>query len=299
VAGNREALLILLLAFSGVLGLFVGSFLNVCIFRLPRNCMSVLRPARSHCPKCRRMILWYDNIPVASWIALRAKCRFCREPISARYAWVELLTGALFFIAAWRQLSVPGFLPVHAAFAFVFHAWFLAVMVVCTFIDLEFKILPDELTLPGILIGTAVSTLLPELHAGALPDRLVTDPHLKGLVAAALGAVIGGGSIYFVGVFGKLLFRKEAMGMGDVKFMAMAGTVLGWHGVLLTFLMGCFLGALFGIAKFLAVRRMGEVPFGPFLAAGAVAMLLAGNVVYGWESAYLRYVGLLRAGLPR
>lgn len=263
---------IVLLVFSGVFGLLIGSFLNVCIFRLPRNCMSLVKP-RSRCPKCLHLIAWHDNIPVASWLALGGKCRHCRAPISPRYLLVELLTGALFLYAGWRQLYAPGPAGPERAILFAVHASFLGAMIVCTFIDLEFRILPDEITLPGVVLALAVSGFFPELIHPAGPPVGVKVPFLSGLLASAWGAFVGGSSIYLVGVFGKILFRKEAMGLGDVKYMAMAGALLGWRGVLLTFVLACLFGSLYGIGKLVAVRRMGYVPFGPFLSLGALSML--------------------------
>jgi leader peptidase (prepilin peptidase)/N-methyltransferase len=269
---------VVFLIFSGLLGLLVGSFLNVCIFRLPRNCMSLVRP-RSRCPKCLRLIAWYDNIPVASWLVLGGKCRGCRLPISPRYPLVELLTGALFLYAGWRELygsSAPG--P-DRAIRFVLETAFLGAMMACTFIDLDFRILPDEITIPGTLVGLGASAMFPFLHEGGMP-LTISSPHLASLAVSALGALVGGGAIYGVGVLGKLLFRKEAMGLGDVKYMAMVGALLGWKGVLFTFLIACLCGALFGIGKLLAVRRMGYVPFGPFLSLGALVMLFWPHLVY-------------------
>ena len=283
---------VLLLAWSGLLGLLVGSFLNVCVFRLPRNCMSVVRP-RSRCPRCRTLIAWYDNIPVFSWIALGGKCRHCRVPISPRYAAVELLTGALYLFAAWRLLYGPGARlgPVDQAALFVLHAWFLGALIVSTFIDLEFRILPDEITLPGVVIGLAWSAAFP-LLAQAGDVRLLPgwNRHLAALGMSALGALAGGGSIYAVGVLGKLVFRKEAMGFGDVKYMAMVGAVLGWRGALLTLVLACLFGSVYGVGRWIVTRTMGYVPFGPFLSAGALFMLFGAGLVDDGIRAYIELI---------
>lgn len=295
---------VLLFVFTGIFGLNIGSFLNVCIFRVPRNCMSIVRP-RSRCPKCLNWIAWYDNLPVVSWCVLAGKCRHCRNPISVRYTLVELLTGALFLVAGWRALygvPSPG-LP--QAVGFAVEAWLLGAMIVCTFIDLEFRILPDEITLSGIAIGLAVSTVFPFLHGWSAEPGYsiargyhwysghglpfdVRQPNVASLLASLAGAAAGGGSIWLVGALGKLVFRKEAMGLGDVKYMAMIGAVLGWRGVLLTFVLACLAGSIFGIGKYLAVRRMGYVPFGPFLSVGALALLFWAPAVDAALNAYLR-----------
>jgi leader peptidase (prepilin peptidase)/N-methyltransferase len=313
-----EAQRSVLLAFSGILGLVVGSFLNVCIFRLPRNCMSIRGP-RSRCPKCMRLIAWYDNLPVLSWILLLGRCRSCRAPISPRYALVELLTGGLYLWAGARVLQGPDAPPFAQAASFLVQAWFIGALVVCAFIDLEFRILPDEVTKSGIVVGllaAAAAPFLPFLqgdlpgalrllHAGisnaglgggglgsaarAVQDFQEESPRLGSLAASALGAAAGAGIIYSVGVLGKLLFRKrirsygetEAMGFGDVKVMAMIGGVLGWQGVVLTIVIACLGGTLFGVGKLCVKREMGYVPFGPFLSLGALAMLLAPRAVHG------------------
>jgi len=306
---------LILWIFSGLLGLLVGSFLNVCIFRLPRNCMSIVKP-RSRCPKCLTWIAWFDNLPVLSWCVLGGKCRHCRNPISVRYTLVELMTGALYFYAGYRALYTGPWPPLYGleigpplqlfkVVQFFVEAWLLSAMIVCTFIDLEFRILPDEITLSGVLIGLAASAAFPTLHGWALsPDSgtpqiyhwddghglpwPVREPHVASLLAALAGALAGGGSIWLVGVLGKLVFRKEAMGFGDVKYMAMIGAVLGWRGVLLSFVIACLAGSIFGIGKFIAVRRMGYVPFGPFLSVGALAMLFWTPLVDAGLHAYLR-----------
>jgi|ERR1043166_3916317 leader peptidase (prepilin peptidase)/N-methyltransferase len=293
---------VVLLVASGMTGLLVGSFLNVCIFRLPRNCMSIVRP-RSRCPKCLHFIVWYDNIPVLSWILLGGKCRFCKAPISPRYALIELLTGALYFYAGWRALYSTARPGVDEAVLFVVEAWFLGALIVCTFIDFDFRILPDEVTLSGIVIGLAASAAFPHanhlqggllsflssvlefvhrspIRADKLP-RFLVEPHVASFINSLFGAALGWMSIYVVGLFGKILFRKKierlgetvAMGFGDVKYMAMLGAVLGPKGVLLTLVLASLLGTVYGLGKLIVLRRMGYVAFGPFLSTGALTML--------------------------
>lgn len=233
-----------------------------------------------------------------------------------RYTLVELMTGALFFYAGYRALYAGPWPPLYGlevgpplqlfrVVQFLVEAWLVSAMIVCTFIDLEFRILPDEITLSGVLIGLAASAAFPTLH-GWMPSAEsgapliyhwdeghglawpIREPHVASLLAALAGALAGGGSIWLVGVLGKLVFRKEAMGFGDVKYMAMIGAVLGWRGVLLSFVIACLAGSIFGIGKFIAVRRMGYVPFGPFLSIGALAMLFWTPLVGAALNAYLR-----------
>src|SRR5436190_10615519 len=306
-----QSQLTVLFVFSGIFGLVIGSFLNVCIFRLPRNCMSIVKP-RSRCPKCLTWIAWYDNLPVISWVALGGKCRHCRNPISIRYTLVELLTGALFLWVGWRAVYGSGNPGWPQAERFALEAWFVSAMIVCTFIDLEFRILPDEITLSGVVIGLAAAASFPGLYGSELPvlvreshgvvNKLVyllspnfalpwtpANRHLAALMASAAGAAAGAGSIWLVGVLGKWMFRKEAMGFGDVKFMAMVGAVLGWRGVMFTFLIACLWGSLFGIGRLITVRRMGYVPFGPFLAVGALTMMFVPALVDRAIAAYMAF----------
>jgi len=299
---------LVLLIFAGIFGLLVGSFLNVCIFRLPRECMSIVRP-RSRCVKCRAYIAWYDNIPVASWIVLGGKCRHCKTPVSPRYAAVELMTGIAFTAAAWLQIyhPLPETEPWQRAAWFAIQAYLTSALIVCTFIDLEFTILPDEITKSGIVLGLVAGTAAPIIYYFTGPEwggwNLVRPPGLdaisrvetqwavRGLATAAAGAIAGGGSIWLVGILGKVLFRKEAMGFGDVKLLAFLGAFLGPRSVLAGFFVAVLLGALFGIGKFIAVRRMGYVPFGPFLSAGALAMVFAGRRIWDLFDAYIKWVG--------
>jgi leader peptidase (prepilin peptidase)/N-methyltransferase len=312
-----QSQLTILFVFSGLLGLVIGSFLNVCIFRLPRNCMSIVKP-RSRCPRCLNWIAWYDNLPVISWAALGGKCRHCRNPISIRYTLVELLTGALFLYAGWRAIyGLAGPVSMRAE-RFAVDAWFVSVLIICTFVDLEFRIIPDEVSLSGIVIGLAAGAAFPLLCGQEVlvqerpwsppkpayrlnPNFALPwtpgEPHLAALAGALVGMLLGAGSVYAVGVFGKIIFRKRiraageevAMGFGDVKFMAMVGAVLGWRGVLLTFLIACLCGSIFGIGKLIVKRQMGYVPFGPFLALGALTLLFFPGQVDAALKAYLNF----------
>ncbi len=257
---------------AGLFGLVVGSFLNVCIYRMPRECMSLVRPG-SRCVRCRRPVRWYDNVPVFSWLWLRGKCRHCRIPISARYPLVELLTGGLFAYTAYTQVAR---LDLWAGaeeriILFVVHAYLVANLVVSTFIDFDHKIIPDEITLAGTLLAPLASAAFPFLHGPELTEA-IPNPHLASLAAGMVGMCIGGGIVYAFGVLGQLVFRKEAMGLGDVKLMAMIGGFLGWKAVILVFLFACVVGSLFGL---LILIRTGNryVAFGPYLSLGAIVMI--------------------------
>jgi len=269
----------------------------------------VASPRRSFCPQCRAQLLARDNIPLLSYLLLAARCRTCKASIPVRYFVVELLTGCLFAMAAERTLAAPllaGHLAQPALFG-VFCA-VIAAMVAVAYIDIDLLIIPDAIDKPGMLLGLLVAPLVPALHAhngdlstlaswaGAVGVAVPSDwglpgPRSEAFVAALCGLLFGAGLIYLVGWLGRLAFRKEAMGLGDVKYLGMLGAFLGWKGVLFVLVVGCFAGALIGIGIKLASGSR-YIPFGPFLSLGGLLVLLArpelSYVVFVW------YPGLLR-----
>jgi len=260
-------MMVLTLAFGLVYGLVVGSFLNVCIYRLPRN-ESIVWPG-SHCTKCSAPIRWYDNVPLVSFILLRAKCRGCKAPIAWRYPLVEALGG----LSAFAALAVWGFTPYGIMGMTLF---FTAIVV--TFIDIDHQIIPDEITLPGIIVGLAFSAAFPAWHG--------TTSHLRGLLEAFLGFLAGGGTLYLIGTIGEWVFKKEAMGGGDVKLLAALGAFLGWKRVLLSIFIASFFGAIVGLALRAATGEE-RIPFGPYLMLGAIVCLLWGGDLLSWYFSFL------------
>ena len=350
-----DAASILILTFAALFGAAVGSFLNVCIYRLPREGLSVSRPRRSFCPSCGTPISWADNLPILSWLLLGGRCRSCRVPISARYFLVEALTALLFVLAAGRFLL--GASPSWGVF--IVFVLFVSALVVASFVDVELRVIPDEITLWGIALAPVAAVLFPEIHAAdktvswvlnaaaarldpvasALPAVLRQGPllwgavlatggvsfalglhgyaaywrlahpkeprglrhgllggYLTALVGAALalgvlrpevllspamfsfwatmaGMLVGSSVILLVGILGTRIFRKPAMGFGDVKLMGLLGAFTGWAGAMKGVLIACLLGSVIGI--FLLLRyRSRYLPFGPFLASGALFMIL-------------------------
>lgn len=270
------------LALVSWLGLSVGSFANVAIHRLPRDGQGVLVPLRSYCPACRRQLGWLENVPVLSWLMLRGRCLTCRASISWRYPLVELIVGALFVLLWLRMGPSDGTGLAHWAVA----AGLAATCVVVSAIDLEHLIIPDAITLPGIVLGLLLSLALPALHANH-PGFDGARPHASALLLAVGGLALGGGSLWLVGRLGNLVLRRQieaagvqdAMGLGDVKWMAAAGTLLGPLGAADAILAGCFSGALVGLAwKLLARLRStpapGGIPFGPYLCLGVLTQLV-------------------------
>lgn len=293
----------LIVIFTGLLGLIVGSFLNVCIHRLPRTYLSIAWPG-SHCPQCGTFLHWYDNIPVLSWLSLGGACRYCRGRIPIRYMLVEILTGLLFVFYTWYILIQPRpcFLSLSAETVILeWQRWLIAAiawyiigsMVVVTVVDYKYRIIPDQITYSGIFIAPFISAICPVLH----PDiAVISNPHLAGLLASLFGIVVGGGTLYIVGLIGKLIFGKEAMGFGDVKLMAMVGGLLGWDDALIVFLLACLGGSVIGLIV-MAITRDRYMPFGPYLALATLAILLWREEIYTiifvkWSSFVARLFGL-------
>ena len=254
-------------------GLSAGSFANVIIYRLPKG-RSIVLP-RSYCPACRKTISAYDNIPLLSYLLLRGKCRHCRTPISLRYPLVELLMGLL-FVAAFLLGAARG----EPLIVFPFYWYFIFTLVVLSLIDLKHYILPDSLTYP--LLGAGF------LLAVVDPVRLGEAAIGPALLNSLIGAAVGGGSLWLIGVLGKAAFRKEAMGLGDVKLMAAVGAWQGWGMALFAIFLGALAAALLGITLvFLKKVRWGSrIPFGPYLALGSLATLFFGRPLLNW------YLGL-------
>ncbi len=261
-------------------GLLIGSFLNVCIYRWPRD-LSVVRP-RSRCPGCETPIAWYDNIPVFSFVALGGKCRKCRTPISLRYPLVEVMTAAFFGWFAYRL----GMTPEAARWCV-----FCAILITLGFADAETRILPDEFTLGGIAAGLAfaVMTAVPDFSAHELAAvfGLTLPERLLSLGEALLGAVIPAGSLWLGGYFFEKFRHKEGLGLGDVKMTAMMGAFLGLRGGLATLAIGSTLGSVIGLAYIAIAKKDAgsyELPLGAFLAAGGLLFALFGQPLMSWYS---------------
>ena len=262
-------------ALAGLFGLLIGSFLNVCIYRWPRD-LSVVAP-RSRCPACEAPIAWYDNIPVLSWLMLRARCRGCGNRISVRYPMVELLTGACFF---W--LCRDGLTPPALKFCV-----FAAMLIGLVFSDLETLLLPDQLTAGGFLIGFVFSFFVPipdslfSLLAGLF--GLETGPGPAALGESALGGLLPAAVFWFLGWVFEKLRHKEGLGFGDVKMIAMIGAFLGLRGALLSIVLASVTGSLVGLGWIVITRKDAatyQLPFGAFLGAGALLTVLAGQDWY-------------------
>jgi leader peptidase (prepilin peptidase)/N-methyltransferase len=263
-----------LLAFLA--GLLIGSFLNVCIFRLPRD-LSVASPARSFCPFCENTIAWYDNIPVVSYLVLGGRCRLCRERIPLRYPVVELATGAAF------ALCVAALGPALPALKYSLYSAIMIMLIAC---DLEERILPDEFTLGGTLVGLALAPFVHLDHyfiSFFVPQKW--GPGWASLAESAFGAAVGSGSIWLVGFLYEKIRHREGMGLGDVKMIAMIGAFMGLPYALFTLILGSLLGSVIGLI-FIRVTKQDaatyELPFGSFLGAAGLGIVLAGKVLSVW-----------------
>jgi len=242
---------------SIIFGGMIGSFLNVCICRLPKE-QSIVWPG-SHCPHCQKPIQFYDNIPLLSYFLLKGKCRYCKRPISIQYPVVEGITAlsSLFLIMRFGP-----------SLSFLFYFAFIAALIVITVIDLYYQIIPDVISLPGVGVGLLASLLVPEIT----------------FWNSLIGILLGGGSLFLVATLYQWLFKREGMGGGDVKFLAMIGAFLGWKAVILTILLSSLIGSITGI--FIMVLKGKDskyaIPFGPFLSLGAVISLFYGESLIRW-----------------
>ena len=244
---------ILIPIFIFLFGAAIGSFSNVCIYRLPKK-LSIISPP-SQCPNCGKSISPFDNIPIISFILLRGRCRYCQSPISWRYPIVELITG-LIFLSLYLNFRISP--------QFFIYALLCTSLIIIAFIDLEHKIIPDVITLPGIIIGLTLS---------------LTIPHIT-LINSIKGLLIGGGLFYAIAII-----SRGGMGGGDIKLIAMVGSFLGWKNVLLTIFLGSLFGSIVGIVLIILKKknRKDMVPFGPFLSLGAIISIFYGrDLIYLW-----------------
>ncbi len=239
--------------FLFMVGTVVGSFLNVCIVRIPEG-KSVISPPSS-CPKCGQRIRFYDNIPIISFLVLRGKCRDCGERISPVYPLVEFTTGIAF---------VGIYLSNGFSLDFIRNGFLISVLIAISVIDLKYYIIPNKIVYPGLTIGLVLSTI----------------KGLNQLRDSILGMGIGVGALILISLLGRVIFRKESMGMGDVKLAGLIGLFLGWKGVLLSLYAASIVGAIFGIGLmvFAGRKRDSMIPFGPFIAVGSVVVMFWGRI---------------------
>ncbi len=274
--------------FAFAMGACIASFMNVCIWRIPRN-ESVVSPP-SHCPNCNAPIRWYQNIPILSWCCLRGKCANCHKPISVRYTIVELLGGIL-FLMAYFQWGIPfffrgdvalyGLQPLRSLWAVPVFWVVFAGLILGSFVDLAEQWIPDRVTIGGMILGVPLSFLVPELQGEQM--------RLHALYWSLGGLFFGFGFLWLVGfVFSKIV-KKDALGFGDVKLIGAVGAFFGPGAVLFTIIVSSFVGAVVGVVLMLRGKaKLGgftAVPYGPFLALGVIAWMFWGPGIVGW---YLR-----------
>ena len=254
-----------------VLGLAIGSFLNVCIYRIPQG-LSIHSPRRSFCPECRTTIHFYDNIPVLSYLFLRGRCRHCGTEISRVYPAIELMTGILFLFSLYRF---------GATTALLHSCLFIGLLIPIAWIDARWYIIPNVIILVGLVTGTAAIILIG-----------LTQHNPSYLIDHLIGAVAGGASMALIAAVGAFLFRKQAMGGGDIKLMILIGLFLGgWPHLLVVIMASAFTGSIVGLSLIALGKRSGggsRIPYGPFLVIGATLDLFWGNEIWDW---YLRLIG--------
>lgn len=242
---------------SIIFGAIIGSFLNVCIYRIPQK-ESIISPG-SHCPNCKKAIKFYDNIPILSYLLLKGKCRYCNASISIQYPLVEGITALVSFYL---------FINFGLSLNYIFYFSFISALIVITVIDLYNQIIPDVISLPGIGVGLLGALIIPQIN----------------FLDALKGGILGGGSLFLLATIYQWIFKREGMGGGDIKLLAMIGTFLGWKDVILTVLISSFIGSIMGIV---IITLKGKdfkyaIPFGPFLALGAVISLFWGKDLISW-----------------
>ncbi|MFH1067515.1 MAG: prepilin peptidase [bacterium] len=244
---------------AGFLGACLGSFLNVCIYRLPLH-RSLLQPG-SHCAACGAPIRWYHNIPIVSWLWLKGRAACCGTRIDARYMWVEAGTA----------VGVAGLWALYPSAVAVVYTLFFCGLIVTALIDLDHFIVPDEFSLGGIPVGLVLSFFVPQLHG--------TLSSWEAVMRSGLGIAVGGGGLFLIAIIGTLVLKKEAMGLGDVKLMAAMGAFLGWQAVVFTVVVASFIGTAVGIVLLVKRRKVLGVrmPFGPSLALAAAIWLFFGG----------------------
>jgi leader peptidase (prepilin peptidase)/N-methyltransferase len=254
-----------------VFGAIVGSFLNVCIHRMPRE-ESIVNPP-SHCPHCGARIQWRHNIPLITWLALRGKARCCGASITPRYFLVELITAAL-FLALWVKFGLAWVTPLY---------WLLvAGLIAATFIDFEHYIIPNEITVGGIVVGLFLSGLVPALQGA--------DSAGAALLRSLAGMLTGGLALLAIAMAGERIFKKEAMGLGDVKFLAGIGAFLGWKAALFIIFSSSMIGGVVGVTLVVGSKKGwgSRLPYGPYIAVAAVLWLFVGHELVNWYFNFLK-----------
>jgi len=239
-------------------GICIGSFLNVCIFRIPAS-QSIVKPPSS-CPKCRNKIKFYDNIPIFSYLILMGKCRYCQEKISIRYPLIELITGII---------AILTYLSFGLTYTSLVYFIFMSTLLTVSMIDIDHQIIPDVISLPGIPVFFIAALFIPEIT----------------VVDSIIGIIAGGGSLYLVGLTYYLIKKTEGMGGGDIKLLAMIGGLIGWKGILFTVFAGSLAGSVIGFIIMATTRYMNmklKIPFGPFLSLGAILYLFFGDLLINW-----------------
>jgi leader peptidase (prepilin peptidase)/N-methyltransferase len=295
LALTREAAIV----YWGMMGLFVGSFLNVAIHRLPLENETVSKPRRSRCPKCKTTLTWKENIPLVSWIVQGGKCRTCKWPIPWRYPLVELLTACLWAFVAWRTL--PDRFDLCLVYTVV-----LSGLVVATFVDFACFEIPDEVSIGGMVLAPIASLVVPDLHAGSAVVAWIDGAgaesvsRFAALTACLAGMIVGGGILWLIGKVGSALYGRDAMGFGDVKLLAAGGGFVGPGAIVVALLIGAVVASIAGLGNvlrfFVLLRRRSRergrrggvgrslsvariagryLPFGPYLAVGIGIVLTA------------------------
>jgi len=277
-----------------IVGLIVGSFLNVCIYRIPKK-KSLVSP-RSFCPNCNTPVRWHDNIPVLSYIFLLGRCRTCKAKISIRYPLVEILTGYIFLHLYYVFIQYRQESPC----IFICYLALCSALIISTFVDLELLVIPNEVTFVGIPLALVLSVICPGLHDAQNTLRnfsLTGVCRLDTLIASMIGMLVGGGLICLCSILGKWILKKDAMGFGDVKLMGMIGGVTGWKLAVSVFFVAPFFGLLMAIPVLL-FKKSHLIPYGPFLSLATLVCILMQDYFIGLVNVYVQLFVVLFSGFP-
>ncbi len=273
--------------------MIAGSFLNVCIYRIPKK-ISLLWPGSS-CVHCNATIIWYDNIPVFSYLFLKGRCRHCGHNVSIRYPLVEIITGLVFWLLFYNTVIVNG----ESLCTCSFYVIFCCLLIVCSFIDLKLHIIPNKITYTGLILAPVASLLCLGLHNPNSSLKYFESSGnlwVNSFLASLMGIFIAAGLVFLCGVIGKIVFRKDAMGFGDVKLMGVIGGFLGWKLGVATFFLAPFFGLLFGLPK-LILKRGNVIPYGPFLSLAAFICILSKDFFISIINSYVNAFAYLLSAL--
>ncbi len=277
---------IIILAWATLFGIVIGSFLNVCIYRIPKG-LSILFPG-SVCTKCNSKISWYDNIPILGYLILRGRCRNCKEKFSVRYIFIEFFTGLITFLFLY-YLFFSGSKPLETVIVYILLTY---ILIVITFIDFDYLIVPNSLTYSGMIFVLVISVLIPgifEYNNNQLGTQYVSIYYVTrwhSLFNCLIGIIVSGGIVFATAIIGRCILKKDVMGIGDVKLMCMSGGIIGWKLGIIVFFIAPFFGILMAIPVMLK-KNTRMIPYAPFLSIAIIVSIFFEDYFLGIVDSYI------------